>query len=177
MPFEALPAALGLLAVLTGDVARDVVLFARDLPLLLVEVSLLREPPQRPLLDERRVAADVRRGAIALEVQHVVDDRGQERAVVADEQHRRAHRREVVLEPLRRLEVEVVRRFVEEQHVGGTHQLARQPESSALAAAQLRDRLTCAQRRDRSRVRAAPRRLAARSCSRPSRSKRSRSLP
>ena len=33
----------------------------------------------------------------------------------------------------------MVRRFVEQQHVGGTHELARQAESSALAAAQLRD--------------------------------------
>ena len=52
---EALAASLRLLGVLSGEVARDVVLLVRDFPLLLIEVPLLRQPPQRPLFDERRV--------------------------------------------------------------------------------------------------------------------------
>ena len=63
MRVETLAAALRLLGVLPGEVARDVVLLARDLLLLLVELPLLRESPQRALLDERCVAAGVRRRA------------------------------------------------------------------------------------------------------------------
>ena len=77
-------------------------------------------------------------------MQHVVDDGREKRAIVADQQHRGVHRRQILLEPARRLEIQVVRRLVEQQHVGWTHELTRQTQSSALAAAQLRDRMSFA---------------------------------
>ena len=173
---EAFAASFRLLAVLPRDVARDVVLLGGDLFLLLRELPLLRESPQRPLFHERCVAAVVRRRRIALEVQHVVDDRGEKRAIVADQQHRGIHRREVFLEPARCLEIQVVRRLVEQQHVGWTHELARQTQTPAFAAAQLRNRI-------RSRAAGSKPSPCSTASTRgamvypPSRSKRSRSLP
>ena len=88
-PLEPLSPTLRLLGVLSRDVARDVILLRRNLRLLLVELALLREPAQRALLDERFVAPRVRSRAVAFEVQHVIDDRCEKRAIVADQQHRR----------------------------------------------------------------------------------------
>ena len=44
--------------------------------------------------------------------------------------------REIFLEPPRGLEIEMVRRLVEQQHVGRRHELSREAEAPALAAAQ-----------------------------------------
>src|SRR5690606_6568806 len=76
--------ALRLTAVLTGDVAADVLLFRCDLPLLLVVRTLLREPSLFALHDEGAVTAGVRDGGPGLEEEHVVDDPVEDRTVVAD---------------------------------------------------------------------------------------------
>ena len=84
--------------------------------MLLLELSLLREPSLGALRHERGVAAGVREGGPALEVQHVVHRRIQEGAVMAHEQHRFLDGSQVVLEPARRLEIQVIGRLVEQQH-------------------------------------------------------------
>ena len=59
---------------------------------------------------------------------------------MADEQNRLVGGLEVLLEPPRGVEVQMVRRLVEQQHVGWTYELPRDTETSALSAAQLRER-------------------------------------
>src|SRR2546429_9845884 len=51
-PLETPAPTLGLFAVLSGDVARDVVLLVRDGALLLLERTLLRQPALGPLADK-----------------------------------------------------------------------------------------------------------------------------
>src|SRR6185312_50489 len=48
---------------------------------------------------------------------------------------------EILLEPSRRLEIQVVRRFVQEQHVRWTHELSSKTESTSLTTAQMRNEL------------------------------------
>jgi hypothetical protein len=134
---EQLAPPLGLLGVLPGEVAADVVLLRRDHLALLVELPLLHEAPLGALGDEVLVRAGVRRHRPGLDVQHVVDHAAQEGAVVADEDHRAVGLPQVLLEPARGLEVEVVGGLVEEEHVAGEHELARQPHAPALAAREL----------------------------------------
>src|SRR5437867_767928 len=112
-PLETLAPALGLFAVLSSDVARDVVLLVRDGALLLLERTLLRQPALGALGDKVGVAGRVRRGGAAFEVQHVIHGGGQKRAVMAHEQHGALTGGEVLLEPLRRLEIQVIRRLGE----------------------------------------------------------------
>src|SRR5262245_18737970 len=71
---ETLASTLGLFAVLSRDVPGDIVLLGRDLSLLLVELSLLRQSPKRALFDERLVTSLVGCRAVALEMQDVIDD-------------------------------------------------------------------------------------------------------
>ena len=135
-PLEAFAPALGLFAVLARDVARDVVLLVRDGPLLLLERPLLRQPALGALGHKIGVAGRVGRGGVAFEVQDVIHGGGQKGAVMAHEQDRPLTRRQVLLEPAGRLEIEVIRRLVEQQDVGGRHELAGQAEATDLAAAQ-----------------------------------------
>ena len=67
----------------------------------------------------------------------MVHHRLEERAVVADQEHGGVEAAEIVLEPARGLEVEVVGGLVEQEHVGGRHELLGETEPSPLAAAQL----------------------------------------
>jgi hypothetical protein len=92
-PVETLPPPFRLLAVLPGDVASDVVLFRRDATLLLIELTLLAQTRQRPLLDERLVGAHIRRRCVSLQVQHMIDDRREKCAVMADQQDGRGRAR------------------------------------------------------------------------------------
>jgi hypothetical protein len=69
-------------------------------------------------------------------VEHVVDNRLEKGAVVADYQHRRAEPPQVLLEPGGGLEVEVVRGLVQQEHVGRRDELLDQAESTPLATAQ-----------------------------------------
>ena len=69
-------------------------------------------------------------------MEHVVHHGLQEGPVVADEEHGRVEPAEIVLQPAGGLEIEMVRGLVEEEHVGRRHELLRQAEAAALAAAQ-----------------------------------------
>ena len=64
------------------------------------------------------IAAGVERDLAALEVEDGVDDIVQKVAFVADDDQRAGIILEEILEPQRRFKVEVVRRLVEQQHVG-----------------------------------------------------------
>ena len=55
--------------------------------------------------------------AAGLELEHRGADRLQEPAVVRDQHHRRVEARQRLLEPLQRLDVEVVRGLVQQQHI------------------------------------------------------------
>ena len=135
-PVEALAASLGLRCVLSGDVAADVVLFLRDHLPLLVHLPLERETALGALLHEARVAAAIRFRRAALEVQHMIGDLVEERAIVADHDHRFIEVADVLLQPRRRLEVEMVRGLVEQEEVRGSNELRREADPSALATAQ-----------------------------------------
>ena len=58
--------------------------------------------------------------------QRAIRDIVDESTIVADENHRRAARRQKLLQPLNRLDVEMVRRLVEQQHIGTAQQNLRQ---------------------------------------------------
>ena len=135
-PRENLSPPLRLLAVLAGEMPPDVILLLVDRFFLLHEGALLLELPVRALLDERGVAAHVRRCAVRLHVENVVADVLEKRAIVADQHHGLVRALEIFLEPSRGLEIEMVRRLVEQQHIRGRHELAREPDAPALAAAQ-----------------------------------------
>ena len=69
----------------------------------------------------------------------MIDDRLEERAVVADHEHGGVEAPQVVLEPGGGLEVEVVGGLVQQQHVGRCHELLRQAQAPALPTAQARE--------------------------------------
>src|SRR5690606_36398774 len=94
------------------------------------------QPLLRALLDERRVAGGVRSRSLSLEVEDVISDAIEEHAVVADDEYRAVDIAQVLLEPERRIEVEVVGRLVEQPDVGGRDELPRQTGAAALSAAQ-----------------------------------------
>ena len=101
-----------------GRVARDIVLQLGALRVLIRLGGGELRHPLGPLALERVVTARIERHLAALEVQDMVDDIVQEVALVADQQDRRAIGFEEILQPHHRFEVEVVRGFVEQQHVG-----------------------------------------------------------
>jgi len=72
----------------------------------------------RPLLLESIVPASVQRQLAILQVQDRGDDIVEQVPLVADHDQRALIGLEKALQPQRRLEVEVVRRLVEQQHVG-----------------------------------------------------------
>ena len=93
-----------------------------------------RRRPRR-LLDPPGVpGAREEEGAAGLELEHARRDRLQEPAVVRDEDDGGVERLELLLEPLEVLDVEVVRRLVQEQQVGITGEGARQGGAGQLAA-------------------------------------------
>ena len=85
------------------------------------------EPPLVPGAGEVEAAA-------ALELEHRRRHRLEEPAVVRDEDHRRVDRRQLALEPLEALDVEVVRRLVEQQQVGIAGKRAGERGARQLAA-------------------------------------------
>ena len=107
--------------------------------LLLVEYALLRQALLIALRDERGVRARVRGRRFALEMQNVIDDVLQECPIVTDEEH--GHRRfaKELLEPTRRLQVEVIRRLVEQKHLATSDQFSGQTETPPFASTQLPD--------------------------------------
>ena len=106
-----------------------------DRALLLLIGSLLRQPALGALGHEGGVVARVGRRRAALEMQHVIHRGGEEGAIVTHEQHRPPARGEVLLQPASGFEIQMIGRLVEQQHIGGRHQLARQAEAAELAAA------------------------------------------
>ena len=67
-------------------------------------------------------------------MQDVIDDVGDERAVVADQQHCFVGAAKVLLEPPRRFEVEMVCRLVQQQHIGRAHKLPCETQSPSFSA-------------------------------------------
>jgi hypothetical protein len=136
---EPLAPALRLLAVLSGEVPRDVVLLLRDHLLLLLERSQLGQAAKVSLLDEGLVIPGVGEGGQAFDVEHVIDHSGQKCSIVTDEDDRALQVAQVLLEPARRVEVEVIRRFVEEQDGRRGDELAGERQAATLTAAESRD--------------------------------------
>jgi len=97
-------------------------LHARDFFVLL----LLRLPQplehRVALRDVFAVVADVVRQLAQIEIRDARDDLVEEVAVVGDENHREGIRAEIFLEPVARLEVEMVRRLVEQQQIRASEQ-------------------------------------------------------
>ena len=91
--------------------------------------------------------------AAALELEHGGRHRLEEPAVVRDEDHGRVDRLQQLLEPLDRLDVEVVRRLVEEQQVG----LRRRARARARRASARRPRTSSSGRSRSSSVKPRPR--------------------
>jgi hypothetical protein len=74
-------------------------------------------------------------------MEHVIYDVRKKGTVVTDQQNRLVGVFQIVLEPSCGLEVEVIRRLIEQKDVSRAHQLSCEPESPAFAAAQLLQRL------------------------------------
>jgi hypothetical protein len=115
-----------LLRVLTGNIATDVIFPVLDLPALFVESMLLRIPAFLPLTYERLITADVRSAGSRLEVEHVIHGCRQESAVVTDYQKSLVARRDEVFEPLCGVQIEMIRRLIEEEDLGIVDQLTGQ---------------------------------------------------
>ena len=99
--------------------------------------------PRRPAAPAVRfvvfvVSFEPDRPALALEGQHVGGDAVEEPAVVADHHRASGEGDERVLERAERVHVEVVGRFVEQQHVGAGFQHLGQMHPVAFAAGELR---------------------------------------
>ncbi len=87
---------------------------------------------------ERRVAAAVERELGALEMQDPVDRGVEQVAIVADDDDGVRIARDVLFEPQRRFEIEIVGRLVEQQEIGLGEQHRRQRHPHAPAAGELR---------------------------------------
>src|SRR3954451_25233720 len=88
-----------------------------------------------------RPAAEIRVQPVVLDRDRARADRVEQRAVVRDEQQRALERAQRILERLARLEVEVVRRLVEDEHVRARGDEDRERHPPPLAAAQPVERL------------------------------------
>ena len=116
----------------------------RHQPLVPDPVRLVRGGAEL-LVPERLVVADVALEeadlAVALEREDVGRDPVEEPAVVADHDDAARERFEARLERTQRVDVEVVRRLVEQQHVAARLEQLREVDAVALAAGQLADEL------------------------------------
>src|SRR5580765_526046 len=107
--------------------------------LLALRLRLLRRghgrlPLEQASLECFRPAARVGHDFVILDRDHSPRHRIEQRAVVRDEQHRAGEGGERVLERLSALEVEVVRRLVEDEEVGAARDDQRESEAPPLAA-------------------------------------------
>ena len=84
-----------------------------DLPLL-VERSLLGEPSLFSLNDKSLVTSGVRDCTLAFEMENVISYVGNESTVVAYQQYRLVGAANVLLEPLRRFQIQVICRLVQQ---------------------------------------------------------------
>src|SRR5439155_25867454 len=89
----------------------------------------------------REVALEPLDVAVALERQDVRRDAVEEPAIVADDDRAARELQQAVFERAQRVDVEVVRRLVEQQHVAGALDHLREVDAVALAARQDADAL------------------------------------
>src|SRR6185312_8779662 len=135
-----LAARLGLLGLLSGDVAPDEVLGARDLGRLPLVGGVEPLVALLAVDDVAIVAARVDDHLAALDLDDVAAHRTQEVAIVRDEHERLGPLAQALFEVLGGFDVEVVGRLVEEQEVRLFEQHLGQLEAAALAARQRVDR-------------------------------------
>ena len=114
--------------------ALDEALHALDLGLLLLDRAAEGELARRLLAAPRVPGAVEEARAARLELEHRGADRLQEPAVVGHEHDGRVEVEQRLLEPLERLDVEMVGRLVEQQQVGLGGERARQRGARELAA-------------------------------------------
>ncbi len=111
-------------------------------PLALVGLSLgvlgIEHFARRPLFLERRVGAFVERQLAAIEVQDLVDRGVEQVAVMADDDHGARIIRQMVFQPERAFEVEIVGRLVEQQQVGRRKQRRGERDAHPPTARKLR---------------------------------------
>jgi hypothetical protein len=117
-----------------GPEALDELLHARDLGLLLLDRAAQRELARGLLLAPGVPRALEEAAAPGLDLEHRGADGLQEPAVVGDEDDRRVELLQGLLEPLERLDVEVVRRLVEQQEVRAGRERAGEAGAGELAA-------------------------------------------
>jgi hypothetical protein len=130
-----------LLRILPRNIAPDVILFIGNHLALLLEGAFLAQSPLRPLDHECFITSAISDRTSSFQMENMIDHTGQKCAVVTDQQDCFLCIPQVLLQPARRLQVEMIRRLVEKQDIGSAHQLARQPEPAALSTAQLLERL------------------------------------
>ena len=140
-PLQLLAAVLGLGVLLAVGVAADEILRLLDFDLLLLVGPRLDQQPLGLLLPVGREVAGVRLDRAVEQLQRAVGHLVEEVAVVADDDHRRRAFQQELFEPLGGLDVEVVRRLVEDHQVRLGQQQLGQHQAVLLAAAEGRDRL------------------------------------
>ena len=114
--------------------ALDEALHALDLRLLLVDRLALRDLARGLLAAPVVPAAGEEARAAGLQLEHGGADGLQEPAVVGDQHDRGVEARQRLLQPLQRLDVEVVGGLVQQQHVGVRRQRPRQRGARQLPA-------------------------------------------
>ena len=87
------------------------------------------------LLDVGVVVAAIAVNLLVANLENIVDERIQKRAVVRDHQDRAGIILEIILEPAERFEIEMIRRLVEHEQVGLHHQQPREMRAHDPAAA------------------------------------------
>ena len=131
---ELLHPCLGLARARPGAEARHEPLHALDLGLLALDRATQRELARGALLAPGMPRAGEEARPPALELEHRRADRLQEPAIVRHQHDRGIGAGELLLEPLQRRDVEVVRRLVQQQQIGVAGQGARKRATRELAA-------------------------------------------
>ena len=121
-----------------GAEAVDEGLHVLALRILLLDHLLVEQQPLAPLPLELRIAAAIERELARLQRQNVPDRVVEQVAVVADDDHGLRIAGEVVLQPQRAFEVEIVGRLVEQQQIGLGKQRRGQRDAHAPAAGEFR---------------------------------------
>ena len=134
----ALPAAR-LLALDARLVAADVLLRLLDVRLLLLVGGGERRAAVVLHAQEIAVVPLVVRDRLVVELEDARCDAVEEIAVMADEQHAAPIVAQERLEPLRHADIEMVRRFVEEEEIRLTHERLREADARLLPAGEMLD--------------------------------------
>ncbi|OPZ18041.1 MAG: hypothetical protein BWZ10_01096 [candidate division BRC1 bacterium ADurb.BinA364] len=114
--------------------AVDELLGPLDLALLVLEGALLDDAPLVALLQVVRIASPIHRQAPAVYLEDAVGQAVHEGALVRNQHDGRTRRANPVLEPEHGLQVQMVRRLVQQQHVGIVEQQFRQRDAVAPAS-------------------------------------------